>query len=1682
MISFTNVTMESEKYICVRETGTANAVVIVDVASPSQPLKRPITADSALMNPEQRIIALKASTAESDGKDHLQIFNIEQKAKMKSHQMDEPVVFWKWLDATMLGIVTNTSVYHWSMSGDSTPEKVFDRTANLAGSQIISYKANQDMQWFALIGIAPGDASRPALVKGNMQLYSMAQQRSQALEAHGASFGTFHVPGNAKASQIVAFTQKMVNPGDASVQSKMHVIELGMQPGNTNAFQKCQTEMFFPPEYTDDFPVSMQISKKYGLIYTVTKAGLLFVNDIETGTAVYRNKISNDPVFIACVSEKTGGIYCINRRGQVILTTINESAVVPFVSQQLNNMELALSIAGRASLPGAEALITPRFDALFNSGDFKGAAELAAKYGSLRTMNTIQKFQQAPQQPGSSPPALQYFGACLQMGKLNKIESVELTKLVLRQNKKQLIDQWFAEDKLEPSEELGDAISPVDSDMALKLYSKAQCNPKVCAELAKRGDFETLTAYCERVNYTPNYMQMLQSLMMSDPPSAVSLAQRCSKMTPPPLDMQSVADLFLQRNMIREATSLLLDILKDDNEEQAALQTKVLEINLVTYPNVADAILAQGKLSHYDRPRIAQLCEKAGLYGRALQHYTELSDLKRCVSATHAIEPNALVEFFGTLSKEWALECLKELLNANLKQNLQVAVTIAKEYTEQLGVQEIMSLFQERDSNEGLFYYLGALLPTSENKEVHFRYIEAASKIQQIKEVERVTRESNFYDPERVKLFLMEAKLPDARPLINVCDRFEFISDLTTFLYNNNMLRYIEGYVQKVNPKNAPKVVGTLLDLECSEEFIKNLILSVRSLLPVGPLVEEVEKRNRLKMLSEFLEHLVNEGSQDPEVHNALGKMLVDSNNNPEHFLMTNKFYQHSVVGKYCERRDPNLACVAYRLGKCDDELVNCTNTNSMFKVQARYVVSRMEPELWAKVLTDENQYRRQLIDQVVSTALPESKNPEEVSVTVKAFMTAEMPEELIELLEKIVLQTSAFSNNPNLQNLLILTAIKADKTRVMEYVNRLDDFNGPEVGEIAAGNELYEEALAIYKKFNLHVDAMNILIESIEDIGRAMEYAERVDTPEVWCQLGKAQLLEGGKEGVKAAIISLIKAKDITTFDDVVEAARKYDEYEAMVQYLLMVRKSLKDPKVDTEIVYAYARTDELSALEDFLSKPNAANLQTVGDRCFDENLLEAAKVLFTALSNWSALASTLVRLRQFQAAVEAARKANIPKTWKEVCFACVEEEEFKLAQLCGLNIILQADELEALSDFYQERGNFEELIQLMEAGIGLDRAHMGIFTELGILYAYHKREKLHEHLKLFSQRINIPKLIRVCEEVHAWDELCFLYVQYDEYDNAAEVMMKHPDAWEHIRFKDVCAKLSNVDVYYKAIRFYLSEHPKELNDLLVVLQSRVDHARVVALMRKLEALALVKPYLVAVQPANLAAVNDAVNELAIEEEDFESLRTSIDTYDNCDQLSLAVSCEKHELIEFRRIAGHIYQRNKRWRQSIALSKRDNLFKDAMECAAKSGERDIAEELLEFFIEEGKKECFAACICTCYDLLKPDYVLEKAWMNGLSEYVMPYMIQVVREYSTKVDELIQDKIDKQTENKQEELNKEKEQMQQNLYAQLMPAALPAPPPMGAGGDQFGGSMGGADQFGGGMGDQNGYAPQPQYY
>ena len=58
------------------------------------------------------------------------------------------------------------------------------------------------------------------------------------------------------------------------------------------------------------------------------------------------------------------------------------------------------------------------------------------------------------------------------------------------------------------------------------------------------------------------------------------------------------------------------------------------------------------------------------------------------------------------------------------------------------------------------------------------------------------------------------------------------------------------------------------------------------------------------------------------------------------------------------------------------------------------------------------------------------------------------------------------------------------------------------------------------------------------------------------------------------------------------------------------------------------------------------------------------------------------------------------------------------------------------------------------------------------------------------------------------------------------------------------------------------------------------------------------------------------------------QGLRTSIDAFDNFDNITLAQRLEKHELIEFRRIGAYLYRGNNRWKQSVDLCKKDRLFK----------------------------------------------------------------------------------------------------------------------------------------------------------
>lgn len=49
-----------------------------------------------------------------------------------------------------------------------------------------------------------------------------------------------------------------------------------------------------------------------------------------------------------------------------------------------------------------------------------------------------------------------------------------------------------------------------------------------------------------------------------------------------------------------------------------------------------------------------------------------------------------------------------------------------------------------------------------------------------------------------------------------------------------------------------------------------------------------------------------------------------------------------------------------------------------------------------------------------------------------------------------------------------------------MEYINRLDNYDAPDIANIAINNELYEEAFAIFKKFDVNTSAIQVWSSSV--------------------------------------------------------------------------------------------------------------------------------------------------------------------------------------------------------------------------------------------------------------------------------------------------------------------------------------------------------------------------------------------------------------------------------------------------------------------------------------------------------------------------------------------------------------------------------------------------------------------------
>jgi clathrin heavy chain len=139
----------------------------------------------------------------------------------------------------------------------------------------------------------------------------------------------------------------------------------------------------------------------------------------------------------------------------------------------------------------------------------------------------------------------------------------------------------------------------------------------------------------------------------------------------------------------------------DDNVNDSQWQTLVFEINLRTNTQFAVTLFQAGKYTHYNKDKLAPICEQCGLLQQALECYSDIKDIRRIVLNTQFFQADYLINFLGRLPAEHCLVCLQDLLKHN-RNNLNLVSQVASNNFQKLGVAPVVEIFKAIGALDGV--------------------------------------------------------------------------------------------------------------------------------------------------------------------------------------------------------------------------------------------------------------------------------------------------------------------------------------------------------------------------------------------------------------------------------------------------------------------------------------------------------------------------------------------------------------------------------------------------------------------------------------------------------------------------------------------------------------------------------------------------------------------------------------------------------------------------------------------------------------------------------------------------------------------------------------------------------------------------------------------------------------------
>ena len=628
-IKLGSLSFESDRYICAKEVdqqGNAS-VVTCDLTRNMEVSKRNMAkAEAVMMHPTQNIMSLRANNGQNGV--IIQVFNLDTKSKLKDIVLNHDVTYWTWLDERTIGLVSSTSVYTLLISEMNSPaKKIFDRQGGLAQNNVFVLKLVCDSHnsWFALSAISSANVGGSPQVIGYIQLFNSQQNASQNIEGFAPAMRDVKCIDENDSSIFCFIDKKQNNPN-------YKLLITDVSPAKR---VKAATDIQMP--MPNDFPVLMDILPKFGVIFLATNSGYLFIHEITKGILIFKCKVSEDSLLFSSINSNTGGMMYINKSGKLLGVDIDRNNLIPFMMNFCKNvpgiMEVITRMAARFNLPGAENIFMTAFKTFMQNGNYQEAAKIVAQTpgDTLRNINTINMFRQLQ---GNPQPILIYFQTMMSQGKLNKVESVEMAKPLVQQGRMDILNNMFRENKFTASEELSELVKNVDQRLSLQILmasGSASAHEKIIQAFAANNQFDKIIPYCNQNNYKPDWLNILKSLVATNAPAAANLCKViCNRANGNILvDINQVIDIFQSQKKIQELTSFMVEYLKSNLPEDAYLQTKILELNLYENTKAASVILESNVFTHYDKPKIAGICEKMGLYQVCLENYTDINDIKR---------------------------------------------------------------------------------------------------------------------------------------------------------------------------------------------------------------------------------------------------------------------------------------------------------------------------------------------------------------------------------------------------------------------------------------------------------------------------------------------------------------------------------------------------------------------------------------------------------------------------------------------------------------------------------------------------------------------------------------------------------------------------------------------------------------------------------------------------------------------------------------------------------------------------------------------------------------------------------------------------------------------------------------------------------------------------------------------